>query len=808
VQQLKASKRHSAGQSEREPASVADWLTTGRFLLILAALVFLSFPQVLLGFETFVARDYGFFSMPVAQFQKECFWRGELPFWNPYNHCGIPFLAQWNTMPLYPPALIYLLLPLTWSLSFFGLLHLFFAGVGMYFLAWRWTGDRWAAGLAGVVFSFNGLSLHLLMWPSHIATLSWMPWVMLTVERAWQEGGRRLVVAALAGALQMLAGGPETILITWLLLLAIWCVDFWRGRISRAPFGAEAAGATINAPEQGGDAVLAPATVRRRLALRFSLVVLVVAGLAAAQLLPFLDLVTHSLRSIGFANTRWSMPGWGWANFLVPMVFGSTWKQDLFYQYGQLWTSSYYLGTGGLVLAVLGAWKSRNARARLLIVAAVLGLGLAMGDNSVFSALLRKAIPALSLIMYPVKFVVVPVFAAPLLAAFALAMWRRAKPGEERAAERNLIWVGGILMGLIAVILIWAWRWPFPEDDYGATSLNGLERAAFLAGFCLVLVALGRNRQSRRSLLMLLLLLMISWLDVWTHEPTQNPTLPGNVYALNLARNELAMEPQPALGAARAMVSPTAETQFMLVALKDARDNYLAKRLGYFSDCNLLDDVPKVNGFFSLWPRECGELNAAIYGWSKADYSRLADFMSVSHVTAPGAFSEWQPRTNYLPLVTAGQTPLFVEDVSALRTILSPEFDGGKTVLLPPDMKSSLAVNQGTRARVLSQHFGMTKVETEVEAEHAALVVIAQTYYHDWRATVDGAPAKLLRANYAFQAVEVPAGRHRVELKYQDRAFELGASISGISMLACLAGWVGFTRVSRAEAGTKMEARK
>ena len=138
----------------------------------------------------------------------------------------------------------------------------------MYFLAWRWTGDRWAAGLAGVVFSFNGLSLHLLMWPSHIATLSWMPWVMLTVERAWQEGGRRLVVAALAGALQMLAGGPETILITWLLLLAIWCVDFWRGRISRAPFGAEAAGATINAPEQGGDAVLAPATVRRRLALR------------------------------------------------------------------------------------------------------------------------------------------------------------------------------------------------------------------------------------------------------------------------------------------------------------------------------------------------------------------------------------------------------------------------------------------------------------------------------------------------------------------------------------------------------------
>jgi len=61
-------------------------------------------------------------------------------------------------------------LPLTWSLPAFCLFHVFLGGMGMYFLARRWTASQAGAALAGVVFSFNGLSLNFLMWPSHIAT--------------------------------------------------------------------------------------------------------------------------------------------------------------------------------------------------------------------------------------------------------------------------------------------------------------------------------------------------------------------------------------------------------------------------------------------------------------------------------------------------------------------------------------------------------------------------------------------------------------------------------------------------------------
>ena len=50
-------------------------------------------------------------------------------------------------------------------MNYFLLGHVFLAGTGMYFLARRWFGNRFAATLAGLVFAWNGLSINLLMWP-------------------------------------------------------------------------------------------------------------------------------------------------------------------------------------------------------------------------------------------------------------------------------------------------------------------------------------------------------------------------------------------------------------------------------------------------------------------------------------------------------------------------------------------------------------------------------------------------------------------------------------------------------------------
>ena len=758
-----------SNMSPARPGVAGDWLTPGRFALALALLIFAAFPQVLLGWQTFVVRDFGFFAYPLAHYQRECFWRGELPLWNPYNNCGVPFLAQWNTMPLYPPALIYLVLPLSWALGFFCLLHLFFAGFGMYCLSLRWTGNRLAAAVAGVIFAFNGFTLNLLMWPSHIATLAWMPWVILTVEQAWEEGGRKIPMAALAGALQMLAGGPETILFTWLILLALWSTELLKSRCSSSIIARS------------------PSLPRVPPAVwRFPVVVALVAGLAAAQLLPFLDLAAHSQREQGYADTRWSMPGWGWANFLVPMVFGSIWNNGLFFQHEQAWTSSYYLGVGALLLALIGVLTVRRRRVLLLSLAAALALVFSFGNQTFVYRSLRHLLPQLSMVTYPIKFVALIALAAPLLAAFGITRIQGLQLEDRRGLVTRLIFLGSTLFALIAAILLWAWRFPFLTDNFSATLGSGLTRAVFLAVVMIALLALALNIRPAVQRILPPVLIAALWLDVMTHEPPQNPTVAPWIYAPALARTKLALQPQPALGQSRVMVSPAAERKFMQFVTRDLKDNFLVKRLGYFADCNLLDDVPKVNGFFSLYPRESGELTSLLYTSANVSFASLADFMSVSQISSPKEFFDWVPRATFLPLATAGQRPVCLDDTNALYALVQPGFDARTVVILPSNAGTCVSVTNHTTARVVPGRFMAERIELETDALEPSLVVLAQTYYHLWHASVDNRPALVLRANYAFQAVEVPAGRHFLRFVYQDSPFLIGACISGLSLVISL----------------------
>jgi len=741
----------------------ATAFTPGRFALLLALLVFAAFPQVVTGIQTFVARDFGFFAYPLAHFQQDCFRHGELPFWNPYNNCGVPFLAQWNTMPLYPPALFYLALPLTWSLGMFSLLHLWWAGAGMYLLARHWTGNDFAGAFAGTAFAFNGFTINLLMWPSHIATFSWLPWVIMATECAWRKGGHKIFLAGIVGAFQMLAGGPETILLTWLIVAALWLHEFVRAE-----------------------------TPRILLFARFPLVVLLVFALSAAQLLPFLDLVSHAQRETGYTDLRWSMPGFGLASFLVPMAFGNTAIEGIFFQHGQYWTSSYYLGLGTLWLGLLAVLFIRQRRVWLLGGAVAVSLVCALGESTPIYPLLRHLLPQLSFITYPVKYVLVAVFAIPLLAAFALANIQK--------LSKKLVPTGIILLALIACIVFWTQRIPLPDNDTPAALQNGISRAVFLLLTGAIIYFLTRiplatdsfaplgekARMRGLTLFVPLALILVAWFDVYTHEPRQNPTAPASVYEQNLVRTKLAMNPQPELGSSRAMLSPAAALELTRFAVSDAQNNLLAKRVGFCANANLLDGVPKVDGFFSLTPREFDGLLSLIYSATNGNWSRLEDFLGVSQTTVPGKLLDWQPRTTFQPLITAGQKPVFLDDTNTLWALGRNDFDGHTMVFLPPSAKAFITVSNQTSAKILNSKFGYNTVDIEVEAHEPSLVVIAQTYYHYWNATIDGQHAQLLRANVAFQAVQVPAGKHKIHLYYHDTPFMNGASMSSLGWIVSL----------------------
>jgi hypothetical protein len=743
--------------SVREDAA-DEWLTPRRFALLLGVLLVATFPGVLLGDTTFIFRDFGMFSYPVAYFHRECFWRGELPLWNPFNNCGLPFLAQWNTLALYPLSLIYLVLPLLWSLPFFCLTHLFWGGLGMYCLAQHWTSHRLAAGLAGVIFVFNGLSLNFLMWPSHVATFSWVPWVVWLGQRAWREGGKALVWGTVAGAMQMLAGGPETILATWLILLLLACGDWIQ--------------------ERG---------LRRKLPGRFLGMGILVALLCGALLLPFLELLAHSQRDRGYITTThdWCMPFWGWANFLVPLFRTSPTAQGVFLQNGQYWTSSYYAGIGTVLLAAVAVWRVRDWRARALTALVLLGLVLALGDSTLLYRGLRFCFPGLGFVRYPVKFVILVLALAPLLAAFGIAALA---VGTRHAGRFEII--GALLMLLVVGgIVAWDWKSSLAEDTWRATWQSGLSRAAFLTLLFLATAAL-LGSGGRRRMLVGCFLLVLFWLDFVTHAPTQNPGAKSSVYAPGWARAQLKLNPEPKLGGSRVMLLPAALTFLRYNPTPNPGETYLRNRLAIRANCNLLDELPQIDGFFSLSPREVFRVTALPYDQPERNFPGLLDFLGVAQATTANGALDWAPRPSAMPLVTAGQQPIFADDLAAFDALSQTNLDLRRIVFLPTDARGSISATQQTTARVRDTQFANRSISIQTEAPAVSMVVISQTHYPAWRAYVDGRPATIWRANYAFQALEVPAGRHQIRLLYEDTKLLTGAVLSGLGLLACAGLWV------------------
>jgi uncharacterized membrane protein YfhO len=72
--------------------------------------------------------------------------------------------------------------------------------------------------------------------------------------------------------------------------------------------------------------------------------------------------------------------------------------------------------------------------------------------------------------------------------------------------------------------------------------------------------------------------------------------------------------------------------------------------------------------------------------------------------------------------------------------------------------------------------------------------VFARAWYPGWRARIDGQPAELLRANFAFQALAVAPGAHHIELEYAPASWRAGLAISALAVLLAVLGWLGLAR--------------
>ena len=131
------------------------------------------------------------------------------------------------------------------------------------------------------------------------------------------------------------------------------------------------------------------------------------------------------------------MPGWGWANFLLPLFHCFETPQGQFFQYDQAFLSSYYLGVGIFALAIMAAWRVRQRQVWLLAGLTLFSLIMALGENGSLYRWLKNFVPLLGIARYPVKYVFLAAFAVPLLAAYAIRFI------DDRVESNRGSWHGG-----------------------------------------------------------------------------------------------------------------------------------------------------------------------------------------------------------------------------------------------------------------------------------------------------------------------------------------------------------------------------
>jgi hypothetical protein len=107
------------------------------------------------------------------------------------------------------------------------------------------------------------------------------------------------------------------------------------------------------------------------------------------------------------------------------------------------------------------------------------------------------------------------------------------------------------------------------------------------------------------------------------------------------------------------------------------------------------------------------------------------------------------------------------------------------TVLLDKDPKFSSTTASST-GNILLKTYQPNKVVVETSVTTPSLLVLTDTFYPGWTATVDNKPAPILRAHYTYRAVSIPSGNHTVNMHFDPISVRMGiiVSISSILVLA------------------------
>lgn len=688
---------------------------------------------------------------------------GQLPLWTPYIFNGFPLLADPQLLTFYPPAWPFYILPLNLAVSGFMLFHIWLAGTGMYLFG-RILEGRWLPAVAaGSAFAFSGL-LAGRLWAGHTivyAVFAWTPWIMWAALGSFRSGlTRHALAAGVPVGLAILAGHIPSffyIAIIWILFLfyLLW-----------------------TEPD------------RRKVVVRqAALMTLIGVGIAAVQLVPFLQFLQSSQRvaaaDFEFA-TNYSLPPAHLITLFLPQFFGEPleigyWSVPTFEEL------AYYAGLVpilGLVLAV----RKPTRLTWFLVLLMILGLWLALGRYGVLYRLAYDLLPPFRFVRAPGRAAFLFLFAVTTLFGYSLSGWL-AVPLEERIALLRplLRWtvLVGVVLGFAALAAAGGvFMVVHPTDTSGRL---WHQVGGYMLALTVLVLAGGllwgylSRPDSRRQSLFGGLLVILVLADLW-------------FFAFKMVRTE--------------SHSPHVMWQSADTILGDPLERVLPWGLPLFEQNGSLSTaLPSVFGYDALEPAAHIALTASVPDPRSTAY----DVLGVRYVVAPTPQDQFTEGDGGLTLLAAEngawiyerpqalpvarlvyQVEVVSDPAAAVARIHQPEFDPAVTVILdrePPCEIGPAPADSGT-ATIEQMAPGSWQIATNSAAP--ALLLLAESAYPGWRVTVDGETAESLTAYTTIRAVCVPAGEHLVEWHFAPTIYLAGVFISGLSWIT-----VGFVFATR-----------
>jgi hypothetical protein len=714
---------------------------------------------------------------------------GHLPTWERGSWSGFPLLSDPYYGAFYPLSLTFPLFGMVRGLGINIALHMLLGSVGMLLLLRR-RGLGQGPALLGA--AALGLSSFMVERIRHIIfpqLLCWLPFVFFFAEGFLQSGRRReLAGLALCLGLGLICGGLPLLPFVGLILVA-----YLLPRALRAAQGL-ADGLT-------------------RLAWLFGAGVV---GLlcAMAQIVPTLAHLPHSPRLLGadyaFAST-YAWPHLSYlASLIAPDVYGGTLRGTWHGAYNHWEMAGWYVGALVVLLAPLGLLRHRG-RAELwgLAGVALLGIGLAFGDAGPLHPWFFRHVPIYAALRCPVRALFMFLVAAPILGAEGLAWLLSRLPAREREGGRGrtaaiLVGAGLVLLGGAVVVGVRGIG-AMPQHLRGA--LQHLAVVLALGGALLVLI---RGRVFSAGLGGgLMALLTVADLVIISRGYVQPQPADFAVGTERFAAVNWLIAQRPT---DRFAIDPQGPFRLHNLGMTYG----LEGAVGYdsFSIWRYVHYLYVLNHGAPYPHRQLRHDPAA--GDIQRFDSPLVDLLNVRWVIghrqpAPGWIERyrlpqgaplharhepiWDPllrvyeNPHPLPrafvVYAAEVVPVDGEERAQARALA--RLDPRTTVLLeepPVPAPQSDGTRSFTPARIVRVERHQLVIEAELPAP--GVLVVSEPHYPGWSATVDGAPAPLLRADYALRGVALPAGRHVVEMRFRSRPAELGLALSGLGIFGLL----------------------